>query len=77
MRCGVRLWDPESSCEFLGDALFMFGAAGAVFASTLSVAGLRARYETLFAGVLDAVSELDQVAVDNVFANNARVFYRM
>ncbi|WP_460044364.1 amidohydrolase family protein [Pseudomonas sp. S2_H01] len=70
-------WDPVSNRQVLRDALSIFGSERAVFASNLPVSGLSARFETLFAGVLDAVSELDQVAVDNVFANNARVFYRM
>jgi predicted TIM-barrel fold metal-dependent hydrolase len=70
-------WDPVSNRQVLRDALSIFGSERAVFASNLPVSGLSARFETLFAGVLDAVSELNQVAVDNVFANNARVFYRM
>jgi predicted TIM-barrel fold metal-dependent hydrolase len=70
-------WDPVSNRQVLRDALSIFGSERAVFASNLPVSGLSARFETLFAGVLDAVSELDQVAVDNIFANNARAFYRM
>lgn len=70
-------WDPVSNRRVLRDALSIFGSERAVFASNLPVSGLSARFETLFAGVLDAVSELDQVAVDNIFANNARAFYRM
>jgi predicted TIM-barrel fold metal-dependent hydrolase len=70
-------WDPVSNRQVLRDALSIFGSERAMFASNLPVSGLSTRFETLFAGVLDAVSELDQVAVDNVFANNARVFYRM
>lgn len=70
-------WDPVSNRQVLRDALSIFGSERAVFASNLPVSGLSARFETLFAGVLDAVSELDQTAVDNVFANNARAFYRM
>jgi predicted TIM-barrel fold metal-dependent hydrolase len=70
-------WDPVSNRRVLRDALSIFGSERAVFASNLPVSGLSARFETLFTGVLDAVSELDQAAVENVFANNARAFYRM
>jgi predicted TIM-barrel fold metal-dependent hydrolase len=70
-------WDPVSNRRVLRDAVSIFGSERAVFASNLPVSGLSARFEVLFAGVLDALSELDQVAVDNIFANNARAFYRM
>lgn len=70
-------WDPVSNRLVLRDALSIFGSERAMFASNLPVSGLSARFESLFAGVLDAVSELDQAAVDNIFANNARAFYRM
>jgi predicted TIM-barrel fold metal-dependent hydrolase len=70
-------WDPVSNRRVLREAISIFGSDRAVFASNLPVSGLSARFETLFAGVVDAVSGLDQAAVDNIFAHNARTFYRM
>lgn len=70
-------WDPVSNRQVLREALSIFGIDRAVFASNLPVSGLSAPFETLFAGVLDAVSDLDQAAIDNIFAHNARAFYRM
>jgi len=70
-------WDPVSNRQVLREAISIFGSERSVFASNLPVSGLSARFETLFAGVVDAVADLDQSSVDNIFAHNARTFYRM
>lgn len=70
-------WDPVSNRQVLREAVSIFGSDRAVFASNLPVSGLSASFDTLFAGVLEALSDLDQAAIDSIFAGNARRFYRM
>ncbi|MFK3799412.1 MULTISPECIES: amidohydrolase family protein [unclassified Pseudomonas] len=70
-------WDPISNAQVLREAVSIFGTERAVFASNLPVSGLSASFDTLFNGVLAAVNDLDQTAVDAIFAHNARRFYRM
>lgn len=70
-------WDPLSNRQVLREAVSIFGSDRAVFASNLPVSGLSASFDTIFNGVLDALDDLDQDAIDHVFAHNARTFYRM
>ncbi|WP_153141537.1 amidohydrolase family protein [Paraburkholderia agricolaris] len=70
-------WDPISNRRVLRDAVSIFGAKRAIFASNLPVSGLSASFEQIVDGVLDAVADLGDEAVQDIFANNARRFYRM
>lgn len=70
-------WDPASNRQVLRDAVSIFGTQRALFASNLPVSSLSASFEQIFNGVHDALSDLGEQALKDVFANNARSFYRM
>ncbi|MFM0153855.1 amidohydrolase family protein [Paraburkholderia sediminicola] len=70
-------WDPLSNRRVLRDAVSIFGTKRAIFASNLPVSGLSAGFEQIVDGVFDAVADLGDEAVEDIFANNARRFYRM
>ena len=70
-------WDPVSNRQVLREALAIFGSDRAVFASNLPVCRLSASFQSIVAAVLEALCDFDQQAIDNVFAHNARRFYRM
>lgn len=70
-------WDALSNKQIIRDAVSIFGTQRALFASNLPVSRLSASFEQIFKGVLDALSELDDQSLQDIFASNARSFYRI
>ncbi len=70
-------WSVESNRGVVLDALEIFGADRAMWASNFPVAGLRVGYRPQLEGFLEILSDLTAAEKDAVFCGNAVRFYRI
>jgi predicted TIM-barrel fold metal-dependent hydrolase len=70
-------WDEASNRRLIGEAVAIFGIERCMFASNLPVSGLSVTLDRLIETVLAALPDADQAAIDALFADNARRFYRV
>jgi predicted TIM-barrel fold metal-dependent hydrolase len=59
------------------EAIEIFGIGRCMFASNFPVAGLKIGYRAQIAGLLEILADLERPALDKLFRDNARRFYRI
>jgi predicted TIM-barrel fold metal-dependent hydrolase len=72
-----RPWTPEVNGAIVRDAIRIFGAGRAMFASNFPVDSLVATYDEIFDGFLAITSDMPHEDRLKLFAGNARKFYRI
>lgn len=70
-------WTVEGNRRVVREAIEIFGIDRCMFASNFPVAGLRIGYRAQIAGLLEILADLDRPALDRLFRDNARRFYRL
>jgi predicted TIM-barrel fold metal-dependent hydrolase len=72
-----RRWTPELQGPVVRDAIRIFGAERAMFASNFPVDQLVATFEEIFAGFLAITGDLDEPTRRKLFHDNAARIYRL
>ncbi|SDV46685.1 amidohydrolase family protein [Chitinasiproducens palmae] len=70
-------WDSVSNRRVIAEAVEMFGAERAMFASNLPVARLSTTFLAIVADILAALPGADETTLRRIFAGTARDFYRL
>ena len=69
-------WDDAGNCAVVRDAVAIYGIGRCMFASNVPVSGLSVELDTLIHTILAALPQASQSEIDDLFAGNARRFYR-
>lgn len=70
-------WTIDGNRRVVREAIEIFGSERCMFASNFPVAGLRIGYRAQIEGLLAILADLDRPALDRLFRDNARRFYRL